>query len=434
MVPYDNRLYGVPRHTVKEYEMPEMTQVRPYNRSSFAQCGDNDTNVAVQHNISGSPQVDGSRICFLHHTAEHKNPSKTAVDALDASLQTRTIIRGRKSDTNKVDDVLKGVLDMQLPAIIAPAPLPALTPQTQTTLQLLRERSRSESTRKNDRWKEAFIVRWMERAGAQVPFSPEDAMAFIVYLVEAQYSWAYVAALLTRLRAMHRDAGYGDPTASPHVREVLRGAHRSVRSYAIGKKALLTEDIQKMILEALKNPNRVAAARDAAMLATIFATATRGHDARQMRREQMRWDSQGRFVTFTLYGTKTDRRNCGQDVTLWATGTATCPVALLKAWLAILNRESGPLFPRVWGHGKIAVETITTQNLARKIKKYAQAVGLNPQDYAAHSLRAGCVTSGLLAGVAEVDLMRHTRHKTIENFRRYHRPQEATNLSKVLGL
>ena len=45
----------------------------------------------------------------------------------------------------------------------------------------------------------------------------------------------------------------------------------------------------------------------------------------------------------------------------------------------------------------------------------------NASGYSAHSLRAGFVTEAKNRGIDEADIMRHTRHKSVQIMRRYDR-------------
>jgi integrase len=58
-------------------------------------------------------------------------------------------------------------------------------------------------------------------------------------------------------------------------------------------------------------------------------------------------------------------------------------------------------------------------DVARVVKRAAQAAGLDPALFAGHSLRAGLATSAAMAGAEERAIMRQTRHKSVSVARRY---------------
>ena len=53
------------------------------------------------------------------------------------------------------------------------------------------------------------------------------------------------------------------------------------------------------------------------------------------------------------------------------------------------------------------------------VKKYAAAVGLDPDAFAAHSLRAGFLTSGAEKGASVFKLMEVSRHKSMNTLQAY---------------
>ena len=56
------------------------------------------------------------------------------------------------------------------------------------------------------------------------------------------------------------------------------------------------------------------------------------------------------------------------------------------------------------------------------VQRRVSAAGLeDPLGYSAHSLRAGFVTETKNRGIDEADIMRHTRHKSVQIMRRYDR-------------
>lgn len=63
------------------------------------------------------------------------------------------------------------------------------------------------------------------------------------------------------------------------------------------------------------------------------------------------------------------------------------------------------------------------------VKRYALAAGLDPDNFAGHSLRAGLPTSAAQRGVAECDIMRQTNHRSVLMVRRYIRSK--ANVARV---
>ena len=66
----------------------------------------------------------------------------------------------------------------------------------------------------------------------------------------------------------------------------------------------------------------------------------------------------------------------------------------------------------------------------------AKAAGLDPAQFAGHSLRAGLATSAAMAGAEERDIMRQTRHRSVVVARRYIRDGSLfrNNAADTVGL
>ncbi len=74
--------------------------------------------------------------------------------------------------------------------------------------------------------------------------------------------------------------------------------------------------------------------------------------------------------------------------------------------------------------------------VCRIVKAAVKRIGLEPDAFSGHSLRAGFVTQGYREGVPEADIMRHTGHKSRTVMGKYRREGERflTNFSAKVGL
>lgn len=62
---------------------------------------------------------------------------------------------------------------------------------------------------------------------------------------------------------------------------------------------------------------------------------------------------------------------------------------------------------------------ISDKSIADIVKKYVTLIGLDPNMYGAHSLRHGFATTAASYGVEERNIMRQTRHHSVNMVRRY---------------
>lgn len=62
---------------------------------------------------------------------------------------------------------------------------------------------------------------------------------------------------------------------------------------------------------------------------------------------------------------------------------------------------------------------LSGQAVAEAVKRACRRAGVDPAEYSGHSMRAGLVTSAAAAGVAELDIARTSRHKSVPTLRTY---------------
>ena len=135
-------------------------------------------------------------------------------------------------------------------------------------------------------------------------------------------------------------------------------------------------------------------------------------------------DARPEGLALTIRSSKTDQEARGALLGVpRARRPDLCPVAAVGAWRAVLDAvapsAAGPLFRPVNRHGRVAGARLSDRAVADIVKEAALRAGLDPADYAGHSLRAGFATSAAAAGLLERDIMRQTRHRSIAVFREY---------------
>jgi site-specific recombinase XerD len=224
---------------------------------------------------------------------------------------------------------------------------------------------------------------------------------------------------LVAIAQTHRAAGQPSPTEDAGVRAVWRGIRRTVGTAQVGKAALLTDDIRQLV-EALAETT--AGMRDRALLLLGFAGAFRRSELVALDVTDVQLVSEGAVVT--IRRSKTDQEGIGERIGIPRGRQAeTCPVGALRTWLEMLGRErrtsQGPLFRAVDRNGNIRSTRLSACDVARIVKRVAERAGLDPTEYAGHSLRAGLATSAAIAGVEERAIMAQTRHKSVAVARRY---------------
>jgi hypothetical protein len=97
--------------------------------------------------------------------------------------------------------------------------------------------------------------------------------------------------------------------------------------------------------------------------------------------------------------------------------------------------EATPLFRAVSKGGRVGGARLSDGSIARIVKARCAAAGLEPREFAGHSLPAGMVTSAAEHGIAEWRIRLTSRHKS-DVLRQYIRPVEKRqhSLTNDIGL
>jgi integrase len=164
---------------------------------------------------------------------------------------------------------------------------------------------------------------------------------------------------------------------------------------------------------------------EASLLKTTQQGVMRGGESTSgIRACDAMWLKKGRRIKLLLRRTKTSRTGPGVSVTLAVSRDPFCAVRLLRKQWDMRHLDDHPdafLFPRVTpDHAIVETSAYTAAALRALVKRSVALVGLPPQGYSSHSLRAGGATDLLDAGVAETTVQQYGRWKS-EAFRIYYR-------------
>ena len=197
------------------------------------------------------------------------------------------------------------------------------------------------------------------------------------------------------------------PAASEDVAAAFRALSRLLGSAPRQVKALREHHILRM-LEACGDT--AIGIRNASVLAVGFAAALRRSEICALQVEDVEMVGARRMVVH-IRRSKTDQAGNGQAVAV-PDGKSIRPVSRLRAWLEDANVRDGYLFQTMKRGGRPTGRPLHHSDIARLVKHYAKAIGLDPSDYSAHSLRAGFVTSAAVHHARLDKIMEVTRHKS----------------------
>ena len=260
------------------------------------------------------------------------------------------------------------------------------------------EDSHSPSTRRaySASWK--VFTEWCQESGyPALPADPSNVAAFLADQAEAGKKKNTLGTRKAAIRFFHEKSGLADPTAHPGVRQTLKGLRRQKASAGerpAPKSAARGHDVQTMVSHA--DRDTVAGKRDAAMLLFGFASAMRRSELAALQVEDLVLTEEGLQVRINR--SKTDQEGKGRTLAVpFESRSLYCPARALLFWLQASGVTSGQVFRAVDRSGHVR-PTLSSQMVARIVKKYAARAGFDPKNYAGHSLRRGHVTSAKAAG------------------------------------
>ena len=270
------------------------------------------------------------------------------------------------------------------------------------------------ATRRAYRSDFAGFAAWCDAIGmTSLPASPATVAQFVAASAITGSKPATLTRRMAAIRYAHRLAGHPTPTDAEPVRAVMRGIRRQHGSAPDQKAAATGERIKAMLAHI---PDTLKGKRDRALLALGMAGAFRRSELVALQVADLERVPEGLRVT--IRKSKTDQEGAGQVIAILR-GSKLKPVRAVLDWLEAAGISSGPVFRSINRHGQVSVEGLTPQTVALVVKQYADAAGLDPDEFAGHSLRAGFLTSAAEAGADVLRMMEVSRHKRVETVRGY---------------
>lgn len=296
--------------------------------------------------------------------------------------------------------------------------LTSLAPATLTADVAARAHAYVQNTRAQNT-RRAYGAAWREfeafcakHGYAALPASPNAVIDYITALADSGAKASTISVKLAAIRFAHQSQAT-DPTALPAVRLVWQGIRRTIGTAQRRKAAVTLDDLRAMVRA---TGDDLRGLRDRALVLLGWAGAFRRSELAGLDVEDLHING---VLKVHLKRSKTDQEGAGSVKVIPATGNDLCPVAAMRAWLDAADIRSGAVFRSIdrWGHVRGA--RLTDRDVARIVKRLAEAAGLDPRQFSGHSLRAGFVTSAATAGVPEWQIQEVTGHKSAQVLRRY---------------
>lgn len=285
---------------------------------------------------------------------------------------------------------------------------------------------------KRGRWSPAtvaaYTIAWADfeaycksAAEAPLPAKPKVIAAFLKERA-ATHATASLSTRLHAIVAVHGLYGHEVKVKGSVIRDTWAEIRRAKGTASTPKAALTAEQIKHIV-----RGMPADAYQDRAVVLLGFATLLRRSELVALDVEDLTIGKADMQVT--IRRSKTDKAGKGEVVAVLRTGNEFCPVVALETWLRLAEIEGGPIFRSRNGR-------MVPRAIADIAKRWAKNAGFDPKTIGAHSFRRGGITTMFRNGAKLEDIMRQSRHKTVQIALGYVEAQHATQNPAIsrLGL
>ena len=320
-----------------------------------------------------------------------------------------------------------GLLSTTILSPLSSLPLPTFS-QLLADVETERATSYNRAAR-SSRTRDEYARDWADfeaycqsRGLSALPGDPRTVARYVASL-GARLKISTIRRRVVSISQVHQERGLEPPTRHKIVREVITGI-ANTHGGAPQKKSALTLDLLHAAILVIDDAT-LKGTRDRALLLLGFAGALRRSELAALDVADLAFDRRG--LTVTLRRSKTDQGGSGREIAISSVDVAAlCPVRALRRWLDAAQIAEGPVFrtfalPR--GRRNTASDTLKSQRIdGRDVARILQRVTMRAHvdgDFAAHSLRAGFITSAAQKKIPEVDIQRITGHRSVAVLRGY---------------
>lgn len=276
---------------------------------------------------------------------------------------------------------------------------------------------------------------WCSEAGRDaLPATPETVSKYITWSLYARPRKLRVATIRLGLAAIaraHQDQNLASPV-TPEVRYLVRNAARDLRERKRRKRALEPHHLRRIC--ATLPRDSALGIRDRAMFLLQFAAGWRCSEVAALELADVSFVRQGVLLTLGASKSDQDGKEGREAGIAFGDFEETCPVKALRAWIVKRGNWPGPLFCRIDPGGRIMKRGFGGDTITERLKIALSRIGVPPDEYGSHSLRAGMVTAGIETGATESMIMLRTGHKSLKTMRGYIRPAKAFRSNPLRGV
>lgn len=286
------------------------------------------------------------------------------------------------------------------------------------------------------RTRDAYRAQWsafeafcQAHGQSSMPAAPATVAMYLSARAGEGRKVSTLALALAAISQAHALAGHDSPRSTTLVRETFKGIRRTLGTAPDQKAPLLGTEL---LAVTARLPNSLGGARDRALLLVGFAGAFRRSELVALTLADCSFGADG--LTVILRQSKTDQEGQGRRIGIpYGSRATSCPVRALQNWIDRAGVSEGALFRSVDRHGNLGGK-LADRDVARIVKRAATVAGLDAQDFAGHSLRAGLATSAAKAGMGAHSIMKQTGHRSVAMVQRYIRDAELFKDNAVADL
>lgn len=264
------------------------------------------------------------------------------------------------------------------------------------------------------------FVDWCDEMSQQaMPADPATVADFLAAQADEGINSSTLNRRMAAIKYGHEAKGHESPTGDKLIGTTLKGIRRSQKAPSQPKEAATIDKMHAMLSHC--DTSTIAGKRDKAILLLGFAGAFRRSELAALEVKDLKFVEHG--IRVTIPYSKTDQEGEGKEIAIYNGKLNVAGV--LNEWLDEARISEGAIFRPLTKSGGVRYMAISGKSVAAIVKKYAAKAGLDPKDFAGHSLRSGFVTSAAEAGANLFKIMDVSRHKNVATVRRYVRSSDA---------
>lgn len=248
-----------------------------------------------------------------------------------------------------------------------------------------------------------------------LPARPEAVGLFVEHMATEGYALSTINTRVAAIKKRHERNGERSPTDAPAVEEHWENVRETIDREPDQKAPVLMEHLRQMDF----NTAELSELRDRAVLFVGFAGGFRRSELTDLEVRDLTKADGG--VVYRIRNPKGRAQTETIQVPDAVPGLEPTPNDALREWLQAAGIESGPLFRMVDRWGNVRDGALSGQSVYETVRERMEAIGEDPDEYGAHSLRAGFATQAYMDGIGEHEAAAQTRHASLETLREYQR-------------